>query len=784
MSRSAKVRASQPVADGGPGDDILESALQALVAALIVARMLIPSESSVAGATLWITQLWLATPILWYWICYRRGAGRLRIDRLDWAVWAVIVGHCLSGWVVYQRGGQVRSALNMVWEWIGLGCALFMVRQVIFRQRERHQLLVVLLLVGATCAGLGLWQHYLWYPQIKRDYTQHRLALDQFEREETEAAQPSLERSMRIGQLRSILSEQGIPLQGPQRELWENRIRNSTEPFGPHALANTLAGLLVFWWLLLTGQILASDTRGRSSGWRIRLILLLVNLMLLTCLALTKSRTAWVGGLVAVSLWWLWQRKMSLPKEMRASLPRWAWPVGVVTVLLLGGVWLGSLDREILSEAPKSLKYRAYYWSGTLSMLADHPLVGSGPGNFRQHYLRYKLPESSEEISDPHNLFLGIWTSGGLLALCGLLLWISWVAYRVLAASRGVTESPPAEADQRSAMRESQRDSGGLVRWTDPTFWGAAAGFVLVVCSEWVVGQAVGRTLLMLFAFLLLVAGLHRWRLDAGVTVACATVALLALGIHLLGAGGIQMPAVVQMPLLLSVLALPWVTVDRTTSGWSHIAVGALGLLGFVGCLFTATLPVLSREAEMGLGDAEAARGNNLVAQEHYEAAASADVFSPRPQSRMADLSFRRSRMASDDAEPQFQQAVRWARRAIALDAFAYGGYVRLSRFFQSRFRQSKDPEDARQAQVALLAAVDRYPNNAALVAELAQNYGLLGQQQLAQTTARKALDLDQINQREGHSDKRLAAELVAKLTRLADPGRGRKNEAQPSDLN
>jgi O-antigen ligase len=784
MSRSAKARVSQPVADGLPGDDILESVLQAWVVALIVARMLSPSESSVAGATLWITQLWLVTPVLWCWICFRRGAGRLRIDRLDWAVWAVIAGHCLSGWVVYHRGGQVRSALNMVWEWIGLGCALFMVRQVIFGQRERQQLLVVLLLVGATCAGLGLWQHYIWYPQIKHDYTQYRTALDALERAEMEAAQPSFERSMRIGQLRSILSEQGIPLQGPQRELWENRIRNSTEPFGPHALANTLAGLLVFWWVLLTGQILGAGVRGWSSGWRIRVILLLVNLMLLTCLALTKSRTAWVGGLVAVSLWWLWYRKLSPPTQLRAALPRWAWPVGAVTVLVLGGVWFGSLDREILSEAPKSLKYRAYYWSGTLSMLADHPLVGSGPGNFRQHYLRYKLPESSEEISDPHNLFLGIWTSGGLLALCGLLLWISWVAYRVLVESRSVAESPPSDAHPRSAGRKSQRDSGGLVRWTDPTFWGAAAGFGLVVVSEWVVGQAVERTLLMLFGFLLLVGGLHRWRLDAGVTVACATAAVLALGIHLLGAGGIQMPAVVQMPLVLSVLALPLATVARPASGRSHIAVGILGLLGFVGCLFTATLPVLSRAAEMGLGDAEAARGNSLVAQEHYEAAARADVFSPRPPTRMADQLFRQSRIASADAEPLFQQAVRLARRAIDLDEFAYGGYVRLSRFYQSRFRQSADPEDARQAQEALLAAVGRYPNNAALVAELAQHHELLGQDQRAQITARKALDLDQINQREGHSDKRLAAELVAKLTRIADPARGPENEAQPTDVN
>ncbi len=47
--------------------------------------------------------------------------------------------------------------------------------------------------------------------------------------------------------------------------------------------------------------------------------------------------------------------------------------------------------------------------------------LGVGPGNFAAPYLRYKLPEASEEILDPHNLFLEVWATGGFWALLALM---------------------------------------------------------------------------------------------------------------------------------------------------------------------------------------------------------------------------------------------------------------------------------------------------------------------------------------------------------------------------
>ncbi len=74
---------------------------------------------------------------------------------------------------------------------------------------------------------------------------------------------------------------------------------------------------------------------------------------------------------------------------------------GTGAMLLLVGlvVWRGGLDLEVITEAPKSLRYRLEYWVATLQMLADHPWFVWPPENFRS-VSSYKLPSSSEEIAD------------------------------------------------------------------------------------------------------------------------------------------------------------------------------------------------------------------------------------------------------------------------------------------------------------------------------------------------------------------------------------------------
>ena len=85
----------------------------------------------------------------------------------------------------------------------------------------------------------------------------------------------------------------------------------------------------------------------------------------------------------------------------------------------------------------KSLRYRGEYWQGAWGVITDgapslagalvEPTFwwGVGPGNFAGPYVKYKLPEASEEIVDPHNLFLEVWATGGFCAFA-LPGWLRW----------------------------------------------------------------------------------------------------------------------------------------------------------------------------------------------------------------------------------------------------------------------------------------------------------------------------------------------------------------------
>ena len=59
-------------------------------------------------------------------------------------------------------------------------------------------------------------------------------------------------------------------------------------------------------------------------------------------------------------------------------------------------------------------------------------MAGVGPGNFGDHYTRFKLPTASEEIADPHNGFLEVWATAGTPALVALVVTLGLVLWYAL----------------------------------------------------------------------------------------------------------------------------------------------------------------------------------------------------------------------------------------------------------------------------------------------------------------------------------------------------------------
>lgn len=79
-----------------------------------------------------------------------------------------------------------------------------------------------------------------------------------------------------------------------------------------------------------------------------------------------------------------------------------------------------------------SLASRIMIWHSAVRMIADHPLLGIGPGNFQAEYLRYQQyfpPYLEWSAPHPHNVFLDLWLEGGLLGVTGLaLLFWQWLS--------------------------------------------------------------------------------------------------------------------------------------------------------------------------------------------------------------------------------------------------------------------------------------------------------------------------------------------------------------------
>jgi hypothetical protein len=739
MSKSRRTPKPPSGTDSTPIDSV-DVLLRLLVPALLVARLLVPAEASVLGDTLGLVQLWLAAGALWAWGCFRTRAFSLCAGWLDAALWLVIAGHGASTAWVFVGGGDRRTALNLLWEWIALGVSFFLMRQLVATRADARRLLFVLSAMVVALAGLGTWQHYAALPKTAAQYERLR------EREQQSPGDPEVRRE---------LARMGVPQNPASRSLWEERLR-STEPFGTMALANTLAGLLTAWLIVVIGAVV----RGwlQTPSWTGRIAATLAVALLALCLVLTKSRTALVGTVTGLAVW----GGYSLVGAGRSR--RWiGWSLAAVAfggLVIAAAALTGGLDREVLSESPKSLRYRVQYWSGTAAVLRERPLLGTGPGNFRQHYLKHKLPESSEEILDPHNFLLDLWTSGGLIALIGFLLLLV-AAGKTFAARGQPFHSPPAEpTDRISDLFRTPAGVGGLI------------GFALIAVPQLALGdfdeRLIGLAVLWLVAFValgrLFVGG-------DGPSVSAIVAASLGLLVHLLGAGGIEMPAITQTLLVLlvagSVLAGP------ESSGWRQsglvaAAVGLGSLALFAACLFTATIPVLNRESLVSAADAAYSQDRNLGrAEKLYLEAAETDPLSPAPPERLSDLEFMRWARSAGQPDEAFERGVEFAHEAIRRDPFSANGYRRLGVWYFERHRRTGDREPAVRAVESLLAAVERYPNSAILRAELAQALAAAGQAKSAQNEARTALSLDAVNHREGHRDKYLSDEIIDALRQI-----------------
>ena len=378
--------------------------------------------------------------------------------------------------------GNQRATLNALWSGVFWSVAYGLTRLIVNSACRRRILVSALVLISVVLSVWGLYQYYYEYP---------------------------LERERYLANPEKTLYESGIWYEkgSANRKLFEDRFF-AMEPTASFALSNTLGAFLVPGFILLAAGVYVAVSKngttdksvtkqnwgystsarnGRESAWtRVRWFAwlragfapTLCCLIILITIARTGSRSsalaiAFVAA--AAALIWIWKRFANKKKAL-ASL------VGIAIFGTIGaGIVLMRAPR-ILDAALLSVEYRLQYWDATLDMIADHPLLGIGAGNFQERYTGYMSAYSGESISDPHNFLLEIAILAGIPG--AILFWsfLGGVYWRVWQTSRNAVRTNEIRKDEirkdEIALHAADSDEPFCPNVAGLTFLGVCIGLL------------------------------------------------------------------------------------------------------------------------------------------------------------------------------------------------------------------------------------------------------------------------------------------------------------------
>ena len=778
-----------------------------IVVALLVCAFLWPSEAAIFGEGLHLALLWvvsLAGMCLWCsWLTSggiprqsptSGGATGVSVQTTPQSLFSpgrlvvaglilFLVGTWLSTLNVFRVAGDRRAALNLAFEWTGIAACGCMCWWWLRDQASKVAVVTLIAGIGIGLAVFAIWHSHTFYKQAASSYLEKRQRLDELE---ASGANPS-----EVWQIRQEFLRSDIPLSGQARELVERRLLESSEPFGPFALANTLAGVLAATFVLLCGGLAGQGKAGRQRSL-LSVLLLIAMLVVGWCLLLTKSRTAWVGALAGV-MWLIAQ--VSPGGDGKNSVTRIIRQVGRL-LLLIGvpcavfaaiGILVGVIDAEVLLESPRSLQFRFFYWMGASGIIGESPVFGAGPGNFRQLYLAHKLVESSEMVLDPHNIVLDAWCFAGIVGFAGVVLLIIGIVRSAVEATNCLSKNVSGTLDAPvprdfSVLPESSRhffqppgkrsECDGMPR--SVTF-GILLGFVVHFGWHWLTGGAFGAQQAMV-AVALAVAGFWS-RFMRGVVPdsASPSAAAVALLVHLMGAGGLQISV---MGYLLIVLAVTSVAPNsnvadrRANNLLGRIGASISGAAGFAvagAILIYGLLPVMSSVLDVRIGQQHLHANRLQRALQSFERAAATDPLSPDPRQQIARaLTYRlmqRGFLAGGGAAPdsavEAEAALAACERWIAADRRSISGFVNRAEICHIMYGISGNPEHIRSCVRDLETVVSRYPTSALFQAQLSVRRSTAGDSEGARRAAIEARQIDGVNQKWGHRDQFLSADYL-----------------------
>ena len=432
--------------------------------------------------------------------------------------------------------------------------------------------------------------------------------------------------------------------------------------------------------------------------------------------------------------------------------------VGVLTALRGG-------DAGLVSEAAKSFGYRWEYWRSTMAMIARHPWLGVGPGNFQDYYTQFKLPEASEEIRDPHNFLLEVWATAGTLALVALvevLAMFGWRAWR----GPAVSQTPDAEIAGPRPSDDPNRHAKFML-----------GGGGLGVGMAFLIGPSVGLEFSEYMALAVLAVGaavvtaLWPWITGGTLPPRLPAVALAVLAIDLLATGGIAIPGVAGTFWILLALGLNALDAEPSTAAGPPptrrqrlapaIAL-AVSLMVAAMCFQEAYGPITASRAAMWRGDR--AKENPDARRRAYLDAAAADPLSADPWVALAELELDELRNEKRPGPARRQRFATAAEHVTQLQPHSAAAWQQVGRWYMELSERNHNAEAAASAVECYKNAVELYPNSGTLHGEYAVALAAAGDAATARRQAKRALELDALTP---HIDKKLTAKTRAAVEAL-----------------
>ncbi len=528
MSRSVSLDHVQPATGASQVAEttVLERIAFVVLVTLLTARLVV-SESYQAIEISFLGALGAeggATPLLTAWIdgflllASLPAWWRVRLSRGN-ALWCAALLLLLGGVVISMVVSfDKRSAMTASTDLVAI-----LVAGVALVHLMRSAWMRVLLLAAIVSAGTAFavecwWQVYVWFPDLRAQWALQKPQLEA--RGYTGAMLENFDRRLRAGEASGYL-----------------------------ALSNIAGSCLMAWALMVVGTVVGVvRTRNRPESRSALLVVLVVILVVMIGgVWFTNSlgvRLSLIVGLAALLI--IWRAGGALQRRpIRAAV------IALVGYfVLLGGLLTVGAIRGTLPTT--SLAFRWFYWSAAADAIAAHPWTGVGRENFRSAYLLYKVAESTEDVQNPHNIWIALLVELGPAGLAGGVLAVGLVLVALLRPGPDAHPSPsrsgwlwvPAVAVPALMLAWGDRVTFGQPETLPATLMQWCVEFLAIWVAAFVVAVGVGWRL---------VAERSGWEWLRRAIVA----ALLGVLVHNLVSFSLLNPAGLSLVVLLSALAWP-----------------------------------------------------------------------------------------------------------------------------------------------------------------------------------------------------------------------------------